>query len=56
MTNIALEEKADAVLVYTLSFKNVEGYKDWKLPQDDVLLWEAVKKIPGKVKAVQEKR
>jgi len=45
MAHIAMQEKADGILVWTLSFKNFPKYEDWNLVKDDPELWAAVKNM-----------
>lgn len=54
MVKIAISEKVDGILVYTLSFRDIPQYKDWRLPEDDKALWEAVRNIPHVVKNTQQ--
>lgn len=51
MVNIALSEKVDGVFAWTLSFRDFPRYKDWRLPEDDPALWEAVRNIPNAVRS-----
>jgi endo-1,4-beta-mannosidase len=50
MVDIALQEGAAGILVYTLAFKNFPLFSDWNLPKDDPVLWETVRKLPQYLK------
>lgn len=50
MVDIAMQEGAAGILVYTLAFKGDSTFLDWNLPKDDPLLWEAVRKTPPYIK------
>lgn len=54
MVKIAISEKVEGILVYTLSFRDIPQYKDWRLPEDDTALWEAVRNIPHVVNNTQQ--
>lgn len=50
MVELALSEKVDGIMIYTLAYKNSAHYTDWQLPADDPKLWEVVRKTPGMIK------
>lgn len=50
MVKIALDEKVNGILIWTLSFKDFPRLKDWRLPEDDPLLWETVRSVPNVVR------
>lgn len=49
MLTIALNEGVSGVLIYSLAFPKSEKYRDWNIVRDDPLLWDEVRKVPGKV-------
>lgn len=49
MVDIAMQEKVEGIMVYTLAFKNNSIYKDWNLPEQAPSLWEAVKMLPLRI-------
>ena len=48
--NFALQENVDGILVYTLATTGNSEYYDWNLPKLKPLLWDAIRKVPAKVK------
>lgn len=52
MLDIALQEGAEVILVYTLAFKKHTVYEDWNLPKDDPVLWETVRKMPSMINSM----
>jgi hypothetical protein len=50
MVELALSEKVDGIMIYTLAYKNSDQYTDWHLPTDDPELWEVVKGTPNMIK------
>jgi len=50
MVDIALQEGAAGILVYTIAFKNNPLFLDWNLPKDDAVLWEIVRQLPQYLK------
>lgn len=49
MLDFSLKEGVSGVLIYTLAFPPTAKYQGWNLVKDDPLLWEEVRKVPGKV-------
>jgi len=50
MADISIAEGVDGILVWTFGIKNNARYKDWTLINDEPALWEAVRKLPAKLK------
>jgi hypothetical protein len=50
---IALEEKVEGILVYTLAFRDFVQYEDWNLPKNAPQLWDVVRKAPHVVDSIK---
>jgi hypothetical protein len=50
MTQLALAQGVDTVLVYAYAFGPGPGTLGWELPLDDPALWEAVRSVPQEVR------
>lgn len=50
MVDISLEEGVDGVLVWKFATKDHVKFQNWSLIKDDPELWEAVRKMPVRVK------
>ena len=53
MVRIGMAKKVDGILIWTLAFKNIPKYKDWRLPEDDPALWNSVRRVPSVVRNAQ---
>ncbi len=49
MVALAISEKVDGIMIYSLAFKDSVDYADWYLPSDDPKLWDVVRKTPSKL-------
>lgn len=54
MIKIAISERVDGILVWTLSFRKVPKYRNWSLPKDDPKLWESVRSITNVVRDTKQ--
>lgn len=49
MVDMSMAEGVEGILVYTYAFIENDRYSAWKLPSDDLLLWNEVRKLPSMV-------
>lgn len=50
MADIAIAEGAQGILVFALAHRGDAHYKDWSMPGDSPRLWDAVRRLPARVR------